>query len=118
MVAPAPRDVRLADLFVTAAPLDGAAPGLTDLFGAVAANRPAFHADALCREHPEVSWFLERGEPMGPAKDICGRCLVLAECTSWALAQDASLAGIWGGTTGPQRKRMRAARARASATAA
>ncbi len=57
-------------------------------------GRPAWMADALCREHPEVSWFVERGEPLGPAKDICGRCLVLAECTSWALDQDASLAGI------------------------
>ena len=115
MVAPAPRGENLTALLGSATPLDTAAPGLEDLIAAVAANRPAWHADALCREHPEVSWFVERGEPLEPAKDICSRCLVLAECTSWALDQDQSLAGIWGGTTAPQRKRMRAARARTTA---
>ena len=116
MVAPAPRDVNVGDLLASAEALDAPSSGLEDLIAAVAANRPAWHADALCREHyPAVSWFVERGEPMEPAKNICGRCLVLAECTSWALDQDASLAGVWGGTTAPQRKRMRAARARTTA---
>ena len=115
MVAPAPRGENLTALLVSAAPLDAPGPGLEDLLAAVAANRPAWHADALCREHPEVSWFSERGEPMGPAKDVCSRCLVLAECTAWALDQDQSLAGIWGGTTAPQRKRMREARAPSTA---
>ncbi len=115
MVAPIPRGESPEVVFASAAQLDGPAPALEDLLAAVAANRPAWHADALCREHPEVSWFAERGEPMGPAKDICARCLVLAECTAWALDQDQSLAGIWGGTTAPQRKRMREARARSTA---
>ena len=115
MVAPVPRDLNAGELLASATPLDAPGPGLEDLLAAVAANRPAWHADALCREHPDVSWFVERGEPLGPAKDICSRCLVLAECTSWALDQDASLAGIWGGTTAPQRKRMRAARAQSTA---
>ena len=115
MVAPVPRDLNAGELLASAAPLDGRSPGLDDLLAAVAANRPAWHADALCREHPEVSWFVERGEPLAPAKDICSRCLVLAECTSWALDQDQSLVGIWGGTTAPQRKRMREARARTKA---
>ena len=66
MVAPAPRDVSVGELLASAAPLDGPPPGLDDLIAAVAANRPAWHADALCREHPGVSWFLDRGEPMDP----------------------------------------------------
>ena len=59
----------------------------------------------------------------GPSRD-----LVEARLASWLsahigtvlkplieLSQDQSLAGIWGGTTAPQRKRMREARARTTA---
>ena len=118
MVAPAPRDVNVGELLATAEAIDGPAPSLEDLVGALLASRPPWMRDALCAEsHPGVTFFPERGQPLGPAKDICARCLVLAECTSWALDQDQSLAGIWGGTTAPQRKRMREARARSTTAA-
>jgi WhiB family redox-sensing transcriptional regulator len=65
--------------------------------------RPAFHADAACREAPpEVTWFPERGQSSGPAKAVCRRCLVLWECRTWALAQD-GLEGIWGGLSKAER---------------
>jgi WhiB family redox-sensing transcriptional regulator len=71
-------------------------------------NRPAWHADALCREYTdEVTWFPSRGRSARPAVDICSCCLVQAECRQWAL--DRRVAdGIWGGLTLAQRRRLTA----------
>ena len=72
-------------------------------------RRPAWHADAACREAPaEVSWFIERGEDPRPAKAVCQRCLVADECRTWALDQGPELQGIWAGLT--SRDRMAARR--------
>lgn len=110
MVAPAPRDVNLTELFATAQALDGPAPNLEDLIGAVLASRPPWMRDALCAEsHPGVTFFPERGEDVEPAKRICSRCLVLAECRSWAMDQGAELLGVWAGTTAGQRQQLRKA---------
>jgi WhiB family redox-sensing transcriptional regulator len=68
---------------------------------------PAGHADAACREHPEVSWFPERGEPTTAAKAICSGCLVKQECAAYALGHEEALDGIWG-------RRQRAAMRRAA----
>lgn len=110
MVAPAPRDLNVGDLLASAQALDGPPGGLDDLLAALLANRPAFHADALCQEYAgKVNWFPATGEDLQPAKQVCARCLVKAECRSWALAQPASLEGVWGGTSKQQRRQMRAA---------
>ena len=82
---------------------DTPASDLLDL----AARHPDWHADAACKETPEVSFFPEQGEPAEPAKAVCGRCLVQAECLEWALGQGATLWGIWAGTTDRQRMRLR-----------
>jgi hypothetical protein len=67
-------------------------------------RRPAWHADAACREAPAgVSWFIERGQHPGPAKAICGRCLVVDECRAWALDQGGALQGLWGGLSPAER---------------
>jgi len=42
--------------------------------------RPVWMRDALCLEHPEVSWFPDRGEPSAAAVAICAGCLVRQEC--------------------------------------
>jgi WhiB family redox-sensing transcriptional regulator len=68
---------------------------------------PAWRRDALCREHPEVNWFPERGESSKPAKDICAQCIVRAECLEYGLKDDY---GIWGGTGVRERKRQRVER--------
>ncbi len=67
---------------------------------------PQWHRDALCREHPEVSFFTELGASTAPAKALCRRCLVRDECLSYALA-DPHLEGIWGGTGPRERARLR-----------
>lgn len=70
-------------------------------------QRPAWMADALCREHPEVRFFPERGEPTAPAKAICRDCLVRQECE--AFGRDEAH-GIWGGLSNRERRRLRGQR--------
>ena len=67
--------------------------------------RPAFHADAACREHPELSWFPERGQSITAQLAVCRSCLVRAECE--AAGVDGKEHGVWGATTGRQRRVMR-----------
>ncbi len=95
--------------------------GSADSIGAIGLNRrdpllselldllkpPSWHADALCREHPGVSWFPERGGPDSDgkvAKSICARCLVAEECRAWAVEHDER--GIWGGTSREERRAL------------
>lgn len=66
--------------------------------------RPAWQADALCHEHPDVTWFPGRGQSTAPAKAICGRCLVRSECLAYALEHD--LQGVWGGTSDAERRQL------------
>lgn len=108
MLAP-PRDVPLAEVFATASPLEPGPSSVSDLIAAVLANRPSWMRDAACAEHPEVSFFPERGDDVRPAKRVCAGCLVKAECRTWAIAQGPELAGVWAGTTTLQRRQMRAA---------
>lgn len=67
--------------------------------------RPAFHADAACREHPELSWFPERGESVVEQRRVCAGCLVSVECRQ---AGEAEAFGLWGGASGRDRKTARA----------
>jgi WhiB family redox-sensing transcriptional regulator len=68
------------------------------------ARRPAWHADAACKEAPrEVSWFPNHGETGEAAKAICAGCLVIGECRAWALSQN-RLAGAWGGLSQVERR--------------
>ena len=75
---------------------------------------PTWHADALCREHPEVNFFPKRGQDPRPAKAVCHRCSVQGECREWALAQGVLLAGVFGGLS--QLDRMVLSRVRADTT--
>lgn len=71
-------------------------------------ERPAWMADAACREHPELNYFPERGEALEPAKAVCRSCLVAEECLSYALEHD-ELHGIWGGMAPGARRELRKA---------
>lgn len=70
------------------------------------AQRPAWHADAACRQHPEVNYFPTLGENTAPAKQVCAGCPVRAECLAEAL-QDSHTVGVWGGTSERERRRLR-----------
>lgn len=75
--------------------------------------RPAWQADALCREYPEVSFYPRKGESTGPAKAICARCSVQDECRRYALEHETLNGGhgIWAGTSALDRRRLREGRA-------
>lgn len=77
-------------------------PDLADLL-----HRPAWMADGLCAEYDLELWFPERGESVEPAKQVCARCAVAAECLEYALGQGSALHGIWGGTSAIERRRLR-----------
>ncbi len=63
--------------------------------------------DSLCIEYPEVDWFPAKGEPNDAARTICARCLVQAECLTFALsAPETRYHGIWAGTTPQERREM------------
>lgn len=61
---------------------------------------------AACRGCNPAMFFPERGDSQGVAKalEICESCPVIAECLNENLFEDD---GIFGGTSGRQRRRMR-----------
>ena len=74
-----------------------------------------------CRhEDPELFFPIASTGPalqqISAAKAICGRCTVHASCLSYAL--DTMPDGVWGGTTGDERRVMREPSGRLSAGAA
>lgn len=78
------------------------AAALDELRDWLAGYRPAWHADALCKEYPDVNFFPERGEDTLRARSICARCLVRDECRQAGV--DGDEIGIWGGTSGKNRR--------------
>ena len=66
---------------------------------------PAWHRDALCKEHPELSWFPTNGPTPPKLLAICARCVVRAECLADAIANDEHY-GLWGGVTTRNRQRL------------
>jgi WhiB family redox-sensing transcriptional regulator len=66
--------------------------------------------DALCREHPEVEFFIERGASSAPAKALCQRCAVRDECLAYAL-EHGIRHGVWGGLSERERRRIKRERA-------
>jgi hypothetical protein len=83
-------------------------PGDAELVLSFAAE--AWRVDALCREQVggSFTWFPTRGEDHRPAVLCCQLCSVSRSCLEYALSiDDYDLAGIWGGFTQEQRRRMR-----------
>src|SRR5947207_2549994 len=74
-------------------------PTLDELF-----SRPAWQRQALCRgTGPDA--FFAIGESTPPAKAICGRCPVRAQCLAYAVEHNED--AIWGATTRAERKARR-----------
>jgi len=68
-------------------------------------RQPPSMGDALCKEYTTLSWIPERGEPVDEQLKVCRRCKVRLECLQAAVA--GSEVGIWGGTSGVMRRRLR-----------
>lgn len=62
---------------------------------------------AACQYVDAELFFPAKGGNVRPAKRICARCRVRAECLAWALATPERLDGIWGGMTARERSRLR-----------
>ena len=89
---------------VPALPLRGESPDLTALL-----RRPAWMADALCREYPNLSFL---GDSQA-AKRVCRRCLVREECMAFGFDHEVSAVteagagvGIYGGLSAADRRRV------------
>jgi Transcription factor WhiB len=70
-------------------------------------HRPAWMTDAACRDEPTSTFFIERGGNMARARALCAGCQVAGECLEYAMA-DEDLDGFWAGTSGRERRRLRA----------
>lgn len=85
---------------VGADPVYGSAyPDLGDLLG----HRPAWHAQAAGRAHPEASFFPALGESADPATPVCAGRLVRVDCQE---AGRIAKAGIFGGRSERERRRF------------
>jgi WhiB family transcriptional regulator, redox-sensing transcriptional regulator len=60
-------------------------------------------AGACRREDPDL--FFPVTETHASAKAVCGRCLVRVTCLAYAMATGQD--GVWGGTTGSERRAWR-----------
>lgn len=75
------------------------------LAGGPDALRPGWLGSRACRG-PVDGWFPGRGEPVAEQLRTCGGCPVQAPCLSAALV-NGERDGIWGGTTGSSRRKLR-----------
>lgn len=66
--------------------------------------------DALCREVGSEVFFPDGESQPRAALEVCRRCDVEIECLEYALSIS-PVAGIWGGTTEADRRRIRRKRA-------
>lgn len=78
---------------------------LAELFG-LDAESYAWRAYGLCKAHPELDWFTERGEGQAAQKAVCAACPVIDACLDAAL-RNGEKDGIWGGTSERERRRIR-----------
>lgn len=78
---------------------------LPDVLGELRAARPAWMADALCREYPEVDFHPENSAGVREAEKVCARCLVRAPCLLYAL-ETGQRDGVWGGISARRRRRL------------
>jgi WhiB family redox-sensing transcriptional regulator len=62
---------------------------------------------AACRGQDPSFWHPRRGVSIEPQKAICRGCPVRVDCLTYALDHAGANFGIWGGSTGRNRRRAR-----------
>lgn len=65
---------------------------------------------ALCAQTDPEAFFPEKGGSVHPAKRVCRRCDVRAECLEYALSQEVQW-GIYGGLSAVERQHLKRSRA-------
>lgn len=75
--------------------------------------QPDWMEHAACIDADPALFFPSSGQPSAPAKAICRTCPVRFECLEYALVHETTSKGhgVWGGTTGQERDRIRRRRA-------
>lgn len=69
---------------------------------------PDWRQLGLCTQTDPEVFFPETGHSNLPAKRVCARCPVRAECLEHALATDQRF-GVWGGLSQAERRRLQRA---------
>jgi WhiB family redox-sensing transcriptional regulator len=72
----------------------------------IAVHVPAWYDQALCAEVDGEMWYPDAGGTIAPAKRVCRRCPVQAECLTHALETNEKF-GIWGGLSTPERQSLK-----------
>jgi WhiB family transcriptional regulator, redox-sensing transcriptional regulator len=67
---------------------------------------PVWQARAACLGTDTAVFFPEKGQPTGPALEVCAGCPVRDPCYRWAVAEGLDF-GVFGGTTPNERKAAR-----------
>jgi hypothetical protein len=70
----------------------------------LASMRPEWHRRAACRGVGPAVFFVERGGSTAPAKDLCQRCEVTAQCQAAGQLEDH---GMWAGESPKARRLVR-----------
>jgi len=89
--------------YVRALMVDGEIAELADL-----CHRPAWQRLAACRGTDPNVFVVSVGQSTAAARAVCATCAVSEACLDYALS-DPDLTGVWGGTSGRQRQKMRKA---------
>lgn len=70
------------------------------------AETPEWMADALCAQTDPDLFFPELGSNGNPAKAVCARRRVRAECLDYAMEHREPF-GVWGGLSDRERRKLR-----------
>lgn len=71
---------------------------------------PAWTMSALCAQVDPAIFYPAKGDHSGPARAVCGRCIVAEQCLEYALEHD-DQHGIYGGLVVRERRAIRDKRA-------
>jgi WhiB family transcriptional regulator, redox-sensing transcriptional regulator len=63
----------------------------------------SWKTSAACRWVEPELFYPASDADAGPAKDVCARCRVCEQCLSYAITVR-EWEGVWGGTTGAERR--------------
>ena len=70
-------------------------------------GEPDWREIALCAEIGGDLWFPERGSSSRQAKAVCAVCPSKAPCLEFALDNEETGYGIWGGMSGRERRAVK-----------
>lgn len=71
---------------------------------------PEWMTAGLCAQVDPELFFPDKGQSSKEAKRICAACPVQAQCLDYALKAGYEITGIWGGTSGFERRQMKPGR--------